>query len=266
MGDGTDSEENGSERLQAKTVYAVIQREGEKELNRPMKSLWWSGIIAGIAISTSVVTQGILRSELPASDARWLLENLGYSVGFVIVILGRMQLFTENTITPVLPIMADYSHRALGKMAGLWGVVLLANLIGTLVWALFADAIAFGTDAQLTGMLEIARHSVVGRSGLDVMLLAIPAGFYVAAIVWLLPSSKGFELWIIVILTWLIAIGDFAHVIVGSAEAFLLLIAGEIGVGHAFAGFLLPALAGNVIGGTVLFSMLAYGQVREELR
>ena len=67
-------------------------------------------------------------------------------------------------------------------------------------------------------------------------------------------------------MTYLIAIGHFAHVIVGSAEVFLLLVDGEIGVVRAFMGYLFPALLGNVIGGTALFSVLAYAQVREEIK
>ena len=81
----------------------------------------------------------------------------------------------------------------------------------------------------------------------------------------MLPSSKGFEIWVILIITWVIAVGGFAHVIVGSAEAFLLLINGELGVLAVFAGYLLPVLLGNIIGGTALFSALAYAQVREEI-
>jgi len=266
MNDSDSQAANASERLQAKTVYAVIQREGERELERPPASLWWSGIIAGIAISSSVVTQGILHAELPESEWRWMIVNLGYCIGFVIVILGRLQLFTENTITPVLPIMADFSFAALRRMMMLWAVVLAANLAGTLVAALFADVVAFTTPEQLTGMLAVARHAVYSESAYDVLLHAIPAGFYVAAIVWMLPSSKGFELWIVVIMTYLIAIGGFAHVIVGAMECFLLMLEGELGVLAGIGSYLLPALVGNIIGGTALFSLLAYAQVREEIR
>lgn len=260
-----DKNESASERLAAKTVFELIQREGEQELRRPPTSLWWSGVIAGIAISSSLATQAILHVELPDTPWRWPLENFGYCVGFVIVILGRMQLFTENTITPVLPIMANFSAKALSAMAVLWGIVLAANFAGTMIAALFADVAAFVTDEQLAAMLEISRHAVLSKSFGEVFVHAIPAGFYVAAIVWMLPSSKGFELWVIVIMTYLIAIGGFSHVIVGSAETFLLLLNGEIGIVGAFGGYLLPALLGNVIGGTVLFSLLAYAQVREEL-
>ncbi len=254
-----------SSRLQAKTVYAVIQREGEEELERPVASLWWSGVAAGIAISTSVVAQGVLHAELPDTGWRPALESFGYCFGFVIVILGRLQLFTENTITPVLPLMADYSHRTLGLTARLWSLVFIANLVGTFVAAAFADFAGLATPEQLTAFQEISRHAIMDKTAREVLTHGIPAGFYVAALVWMLPSSKGFEIWVIIIMTYLIALGGFTHVIAGSMEAFLLLIDGQIGIGKTIAGFILPALIGNVIGGTALFSLLAYAQVREEI-
>jgi formate/nitrite transporter FocA (FNT family) len=86
-------------------IYEAIRREGDHELSRSFNALWWSGVIAGLAISTSVLAKGLLVAVLP--DAKWTpaVSNLGYTLGFVIVILGRMQLFTENTITPVLSLL-----------------------------------------------------------------------------------------------------------------------------------------------------------------
>jgi formate/nitrite transporter FocA (FNT family) len=254
-----------SDRLQAKTVYEVIQDEGEKEMRRPVNSLWWSGFAAGLAISSSVVAQGALHVMLPEGGWRLPLESFGYCVGFIIVILGRMQLFTENTITPVLPIMADFSVRALNRMLKLWAIVLAANFAGTFIAAAFVTGVGFATTEQLTAFHEISRHAILSKAPLATLLLAIPAGFYVAVLVWMLPSSKGFEVWVIIIMTYLIAIGGFAHVIVGSFEAFLLLLDGQVGVVRAFGGYLLPALVGNIIGGTALFSLLAYAQVRDEI-
>lgn len=262
----TDKEkEADSERLAAKTVYGIIQREGEEELRRPAASLWWSGLIAGIAISSSVLVEGVLHAHLPDADWRPLVECLGYSLGFLIVILGRLQLFTENTITPVLTIMARFSTNCLRSILKLWGIVLLANLAGTMLAALFADVAAFASAELLESMRDVSREAVIGKTSGEVFLRAIPAGFFIAALVWMLPSSKGFEIWVIVLMTWIIAVSDFAHVIVGSAEAFLLLLGGELGVAGAFGGYIFPALAGNIIGGTALFSLLAYAQVREEI-
>src|SRR5690606_7339090 len=88
--------------VKTSVIYEVIRREGEHELQRSFSALWWSGVTAGLALSTSVLCKGFLAALLP--DAPWapLVSNFGYTLGFLIVILGRMQLFTENTITPVL--------------------------------------------------------------------------------------------------------------------------------------------------------------------
>ena len=252
-------------RLKAVSVYEIIQREGLGELARGFPALWWSGLAAGIAIGFSVVAEALLASHLPPTSWRPLVENFGYSVGFLIVILGRQQLFTENTITPVLPIMARFSIESLRSMLKLWAIVLVANLAGTMIAVVFADLGALLSAEQLESMRAVSREAVAGKAAGNVFLSAIPAGFYIAALVWMLPSSKGFEFWVILMVTWIIAIGDFAHVIVGSAEAFLLLVNGELGIVAAFGGYLLPALAGNIIGGTALFSALAYAQVREEI-
>jgi formate/nitrite transporter FocA (FNT family) len=265
MSDNEGGSGSQGERLPAKTVYEVIQREGEKEMRRPASSLWWSGVIAGLAISSSVLAQAALHLNLPDTPWRWPIENLGYTVGFILVILGRLQLFTENTITPVLPIMANFSMRAFRKMIALWAIVFAANLVGTFLAAVVSDLVGIVTDDQLGAMREIARKAVLGKTPMEALLLGIPAGFFVAAIVWMLPNAKGAELWIIIIMTYLIAIGGFAHVVVGSMETFLLMVNGEIGVLSGAGGYILPALIGNILGGTALFSLLAYAQVREEI-
>lgn len=251
-------------RMRAPVIYHIVQNEGLEELQRPLSSLWWSGVAAGLGISVSVFAEGLLHMHLPATPWRPLIENVGYTMGFLLVILGRLQLFTENTITVVLPLVAAYSHRRLLWIARLWGVVLLANLTGTLFVSVLAVYGEVSTSHQLAAALEISRHAL-DKTALQVFLHAVPAGFLVAALVWMLPSSRGTEFFVIVAMTYLIALGDFAHVVAGSTEAFLLLLTGGIGLAKCIGGFLLPALAGNIVGGTVLFSLLAYGQVREEL-
>ena len=90
-------------RLPAPLIYEIVRRMGEEEMERPATSLWWSGVAAGLSISFSLLAQAVLRAHLPDTSWRPLLTSLGYPVGFLIVVLARQQLFTENTITPVLP-------------------------------------------------------------------------------------------------------------------------------------------------------------------
>ena len=255
--------ENG--RLSALTVYSIIRREGEEELHRPKTSLWWSGVAAGIGISTSVLAEGIIRSNLSA-DLPYLsiIESLGYTFGFVLVIMCRLQLFTENTITVVLPLLASPSRKRFYFTARLWMIVFVANMFGTFVTAALAVHGGILPDAILSPIYDISRH-VAELSPMESMLRGIPAGFFIAALVWMLPSAKGSEIIVIMLFTWLIAAGEFTHVIAGSNEFFNLVMIGEMGIVTAFTHHIFPILIGNVLGGTGLFAMLAYGQISQEM-
>lgn len=252
------------QRLPAPVVYEIVRAEGEEELARPLTSLWWSGVAAGIAISMSLVSEGLLRLYLPDTPWRPLLENFGYCVGFVIVVIGRLQLFTENTITAVLPVVAHRSGPGLFRMVRLWVVVFAANMVGTLIFAVAATYAGLFTDGQIGAFVEISRHFMDRDAG-AMLLQGIPAGFLIAVMVWMIPSAEGAEFWVVIMITYMIALGDMAHVVAGSIEAFLLLLHGEIGLWRTLAGFMAPAFVGNVIGGTALFTLLAYGQVKEEI-
>lgn len=252
-------------RLRAAVVYEIIRVEGEGELARSFGALWWSGLAAGLSIGLSVVSQALLVAHLP--DAPWkpIIGKLGYSVGFVVVIMARQQLFTENTLTAVLPVIARRRLKWLLVMLRLWGIVLLANLAGCLV---FAATIAY--TAMLPVEVEdnvrtIAAHLMV-NSTVDMFTKGIAAGWLIAALVWMLPSAENSEFLVIGLLTYLIALGGFTHVVAGSVEAFYLWVRQEAGTAEVFLHFLFPTLAGNVVGGTVLFAVLSYAQVREEIR
>lgn len=262
MNENEEAEER--QRLRSPLVYEIVRREAEVELERPLRSLWWSGVAAGIALSSSLLAEGLLHHYLP--DAHWkpVVESFGYSVGFVIVMLARLQLFTEQTVTAVIPLLADFSRTNLLRTGRLWSVVLTANLAGTAVTA--AVTIFLGTikPEHLPALLEVSREFAELGAG-QALIYGIPAGFFIAAIVWMLPSVEGAELFVIIIVTWLIAVGGFAHVVVGSSEVFMLQFSGELGLVEGFSRLILPSLAGNIIGGTGLFAMLAYGQVRAEL-
>ncbi|STW80106.1 transporter [Klebsiella michiganensis] len=122
---------------QAMATHEVIRQEGEKELERDAMALLWSAIAAGLSMGASLVAKGIFHVHLNELPGGFLLENLGYTFGFVIVILARQQLFTENTVTAVLPIMHKPTPGNIGLLLRLWGIVLAGNLIGTAIaaWA-----------------------------------------------------------------------------------------------------------------------------------
>ncbi|WP_231592777.1 formate/nitrite transporter family protein [Pelagovum pacificum] len=251
-------------KLSSKLVYEVIRRDGEEELSRTKRSLFWAGVAAGVLISFSVIGEALLRTYLPP-NALWvpLIENMGYSLGFLLVILGRMQLFTENTITTVLPFMQAPSMRLFGSVMRLWGIVLAANVLGAFVAGWWLSQIGLLPDEVLPNLRDLSEHAT-GMGAWEGFKRAVPAGILVAAIVWMLPQSEGSEFFVIATFTYLIALGDFTHVVAGSVEMAFLIVEGELGIIRAFFGFFLPVLAGNIVGGTLIFAAMAWGQVRDE--
>lgn len=251
-------------RLSSRLIYEVVRRDGEEELERPAKSLIWSGIAAGILISFSVIGEAIFRTYLPDTDWRFLIENLGYSFGFLLVILGRMQLFTENTITTILPLAAERSRTCLLAVLRLWVIVLTANIVGALIAAVFMSHSGVFDATIMPALISLSEHAT-GFAPWQAFLKAIPAGILIAAIVWMMPGQTGNDVVLVIAFTWLIAAGDFTHIIAGSVEMWMLLVDGSLGVGAALFSFFLPVLLGNVVGGTAVFAFLAYGQVSSEI-
>lgn len=243
-----------------RVVYEAVRREGEDELKRSSSALAWSGLAAGLSMGFSLMIEGVLRANMADAPSRRLLSKLGYSAGFVIVILGRQQLFTENTLTPVLPLLRKYNMATAANVARLWAVVLLSNLAGALAIAGFlARTPLFPPDIRAS-FAAIGRESLASGFGLA-LLRGIFAGWLLALLVWLLPFAEQARLFVIVGLTWMIGICGFTHVVAGSIEAFFLAWSGLVSWQGAFGGYILPVLIGNIIGGLSLVTALNHAQV-----
>lgn len=245
-------------------IYEIVRRYGEDEMERPATSLWWSGLAAGLSMSFSLLAMGILELHTPSADWQRLVIVLGYPVGFIMVVLSRQQLFTENTITVVLPIMAEPSWRSLGCGARMWAIVLAANLAGTLAAALFVSLTPVVSPELREAMLAVSREAMQ-HGWLEMGFRSITAGFLMAAMVWLIPAAEGAQFYVVFLMTYLIGAGDFAHIVAGSVEALLLVVNGERGLLEMLGGFALPVLAGNIVGGTALFALISYAQVMKEI-
>ncbi len=262
-----DEQAEAAEMTGVKTsvIYEAIRTEGEHELARSFNALWWSGVTAGVAISVSVVCKGFLQTVLP--DAPWTaaVVNLGYPVGFLIVILGRMQLFTENTVTPILSLLRVPSRTNLLRTGRLWAIVFAANLTGCLIAAAFLAFANIVPPPHMESILDISRH-YAATTAMQHVTWGMTAGFLIASLVWILPRMDATgEILAIVILTYMIGLGGLSHVVAGSTELFLLVLKGELGVLSAIGGAILPAFLGNALGGTGMFAVLTYAQVREEV-
>jgi formate-nitrite transporter family protein len=244
----------------AHVVYETIRREGEEELKRKASALAWSALAAGLSMGFSFIAEGLLMSHLPDQPWRPLIARAGYCVGFLIVILGRQQLFTENTLTVVLPLLARKDLSTFMRMLRLWGVVLGANLVGTFLFALTIGKIVL-FDAQTQQSLIQIGMGHIGASFGIVLVRAIFAGWLIALMVWLLPAAESARVSIIIIVTYLVGISGFNHIIAGSTTMFFLIVTKSISWEIYIVKFFLPTLLGNVIGGLSLVTALGHAQV-----
>jgi len=164
-----------------------------------------------------------------------------------------------------LPLLLKPTRSSFYQTARLWGIVFAANLVGCMAAALVLVYGNIVPEARFEGILAISRH-YAEATAFEHFAWGIPAGFLIAALVWILPrmESAG-EVLMIVIVTYMIGLGGMSHVVAGSTELFILVVRGELGIAAAALGGILPALAGNVLGGTGIFAALTYAQVREEI-
>ena len=246
----------------ARIVHEAIRLEGTEELERAWSSVAWSGLAAGLTMGTSMLGQGVLMARLPDAPWRELVAAFGYGLGFIFVTLGRQQLFTETTLTVMLPFLHG-THRA-GAVVRYWVTVFAANILGTLLFA------AAATLPQLFQPDAVQAFTELGVKAahpgfLAVMLKGVVAGWLIALMVWLMPAAGSARILAIVAVTWLIAAAELSHVIAGAIETAFAAMRGAIGWQDYLLGFLLPALIGNSLGGVVFVAMLNHAQVKHEI-
>ncbi|HLG96364.1 MAG TPA: formate/nitrite transporter family protein [Bryobacteraceae bacterium] len=244
----------------AHVVHEAIRIQGDEELGRPAWALAWSGLAAGLSMSFSLIAQGLIRSCLPDTPWRTLLTSFGYTFGYLIVIIARQQLFTENTLTAVIPVLARRNWETLLRMLRLWTIVLIANLVGAhlAAWAI-ADTPVFSSQAQ-QAFAQVGREAAATGPGAAI-LKGIFAGWLIALVVWMIAATRGGHIAITVILIYFVGLAQFTHVIAGSIDVLFLVLTGTHAWMDWLVRYLLPTLLGNVIGGVSLVALLNHAQV-----
>lgn len=247
----------------AAVLHEIIRRTGQEELKRSTAALAWSGLAAGLTMGFSFLARGLLHREMAGLQLAYMVEGLGYTFGFLAVIIARQQLFTENTLTAVLPVMTKPTVRNFGSLLRLWGLVLAANLVGTALFAFGLLHLHQFDDTTQRAFVAVG-DELMANAPLQMFTKGILAGWIIAMMVWMMAAIDHARLAIIVICTYLIALGGFTHIVVGSAEAAYMVFAGKATLGDAVLGFGLPTLAGNVVGGSLIFAMVSHAQVRSD--
>jgi formate-nitrite transporter family protein len=257
-----DEPETGT-RLSASEIHDNVMSEADEELERATASLLISSFASGLAIGFSFLG-GAYASSLVAPAYAQAAAAAAYPLGFIFVIMARSELFTENTLTPVLPLLHRRDRVTLVKMLRVWGLLLAGNLTGTLLFSwVMARTPAIAEPLRME-MLHMAERATAVPFSLT-LYHAVFAGWLIALLTWVLASTRhtGAQLALIWLLTAPISAFQFKHSIVGSSEAFFRAWAGSAGWGPMIL-FIIAAVIGNAIGGVMLVAILNYGQVVTE--
>ena len=249
-------------RLSVHEIHENVTTAAEEELERPAAALLWSALGAGLTIGFSFVAGAYLATLVEGDTLKEAMVALAYPLGFVYVVLARHQLFTEQTLEPVLPLLEKPSGERFRKLLRLWGLVLLANVVGALVLALLLAWTPMLKLDLLHAMDEVARAATAGGFG-AVFYKAIFAGWLVALMAWLIAATESTvgQMVLIWLTTAPISALGFRHSIAGSTEAFYRAARHEATWGEMAGAFIVPAVLGNIVGGVLFVALLNHGQV-----
>ncbi|MDB4877207.1 MAG: Formate/nitrite transporter FocA, family [Gemmatimonadetes bacterium] len=259
-----DKPEAGT-RLSAAEIHDNILGPAKEEMERSASALLWSAFASGLTIGFSFLIGAYAQTLVPQRYAH-AISGAVYPLGFMFVIFARSELFTENTLEPVIPLLHNRDVETLMKMLRLWGLLLVGNLVGAALfaWVMYHSPVIGDADVrrELSGIAQASTSD-----GFSLTLVrGVMAGWLIALLAWLLASTQ--ESVAHLMLIWLttapIAWLGFRHSIVGSVEAFYRVAAGTASLGEMGGGFIVPAVIGNTIGGVVLVALLNYGQIHHE--
>lgn len=246
-------------------IHEIVRAQGEAELARSFGGLAWSGLAAGLSIGFSFVVQAELQAGMPEAPWRRLVASFGYSIGFLIVILGRQQLFTETTLTALIPSLTRSDLRTCLRTLRVWIIVLAANLLGTFVFGSMAALPDLFPPPVVQAMAMLSEHTMA-HSFWHTVLTGGCAGWLIGLMVWLLPGAGPARPLIVILLTYVVAVCEFPHIVAGSVEAVYGVATGHASVADYLLRFLAPTLFGNALGGTILVALLNHAPVAQELK
>jgi formate-nitrite transporter family protein len=246
--------------LTAQQVHAALRMEGEEELGRGSQPLFWSALSCGLTLGLSLTAQGVLQHALPDTSWRPLLASPGYSVGFIVLILARQELYTSNTLTAVLPVLDSWRAEMVPNLLRVSVVVLAGNLAGAFVFAWAAGSTsAFSPSLRETFASIGVHHASYGIW--PTFIKGIYGGWMIALMTWVMPGAHHARIWVIGLVTWCLSAAEMTHVIAGSVDVLCAVFSGQVSSTAYVGGFLIPTLIGNTLGGMVLVAILNHAQV-----
>ncbi len=243
-------------------IFARILSTADHELNASNRYLIWSGLAAGFALGLTFLAR-VTFTEASGEAEPLLLGNLLYPVGFLIIVLGRYQLFTENTLTPVVLVLTRLA--SVVNTLRLWVIVLITNLVGAVGVAVLISSFEVLTPDQQLVAIEMGQKAA-SETWFDLFSRALFAGWIVASMVWLVHAARDTisRIFLIYILMYFVGVAHLYHIVTSSVEVFYLALElSSVDMLPLFSSFVLPVLLGNTIGGVFFVALLNYALFAE---
>ncbi|HZD50502.1 MAG TPA: formate/nitrite transporter family protein [Silvibacterium sp.] len=244
----------------AHQIFAQVAQNARHELARPAMALAVAGIVGGLTMGLTALSTSIVIADLGSGAIARFIAQCLYPIGFMAVILGRGQLFTENTLYPVALVLAERTH--VWRTLRLWAIVFPTNVLGALLFAMLAVKTGALRPEYVAAMANFglqAAHHPVG----SLFWSGVFGGWIIALVAWLVSGSHSItgSALLIWVFTFVVGIGHFAHCIATSVEILAAVLTGQFSALGYFE-WLLPATLGNMVGGVLLVTLLEYGQVK----
>lgn len=251
-----------STRRSAHEIYDKAKEIARDELDRSSRALAFSGFAGGFTMGLTGLAVGASRALLGEGPISEFVSMLFYPIGFVAVIIGRAQLFTENTLYPVVLVLSERRHFL--ETLRLWGVVFAANVTGAFAFALVA-ARTSALQPKTVDQIITLGVGMVSATPPTIFWSGVVGGWLIALVAWMVSASHWTigQIAVVWLLCYVVGAGHFAHCIATSGEILIAALRDATGFG-AYLRWLLFATLGNITGGVVIVSVLNWGQVHAE--
>ena len=249
-----------TQRLTAHEIFDAATENARSELKRSPRSLAVSGFAGGVTLGLTGIGMASMLATLGPGGWQELVAYCIYPVGFIAVIIGRQQLFTENTLYPVVLVLDERKYFL--STLRLWAVVFFSNVAGAVAFAaLVIHTLALKPEIS-TKLIGLGFSAAQGSFS-HFFWSGVVGGWLIALVAWMVTASHWTigQVVMIWLLTFIVGIGHFAHCIVTSCEILSAVMAHAISTCQ-YLQWLAPATLGNIVGGVFIVSVLNYGQVR----
>jgi formate-nitrite transporter family protein len=247
-------------RRTAREIFQRVEYNAHEELRRSPHALAFSGFAGGLSMGLTGLAVAAAMVALGDVPGRNFIAYFVYPIGFIAVIIGRAQLFTENTLYPVALLLSERRHFA--DTAKLWGVVWSCNVLGATAFAALAIKTHALSDEIYSYLVQLGIQAAQGTSS-HIFWSGVIGGWIIALVAWMVTASHWTigQIAVIWLLTFVVGIGHFAHCIATTGEIMSAVFAGSVPFLH-YLGWLGLATAGNICGGVMIVTLLNFGQVK----